>query len=94
MIIEIATEGGFGGIRAAASRKRIETDGQPQDLREALCSAFAPSALTQLARTDCANCPDGLSYRITVIETGREPQNFTLSERQIPDQMLDLIDRL
>lgn len=94
MIIEIATQGGFGGIRAAANRKRIDPNRQSQEMRDALCAAFAPQALTRLARTDCADCPDGLSYRITVMETGHEPQSFTLSERQIPDEMLDLIDRL
>lgn len=94
MIIEIATEGGFGGIRPAASRKRIEADRLPPDMRETLCAAFSPQALTQLARTDCADCPDGLHYWITVIEAGHEPQSFTLSERQIPDEMLDLIDSL
>nr|WP_111297812.1 protealysin inhibitor emfourin [Paracoccus saliphilus] len=94
MIIEIATEGGFGGISAAASRKRIEADRQPQDLRDALCAAFAPKTLTELSQTSCAACPDGLSYRITVIEAGHAPQIFILAERQIPDEMLDLIDRL
>ena len=93
MIIEIATEGGFGGI-AAIPLKRIDLERQPADLRQALTSAFAPAALTRMEAVACPGCPDRLSYRITIIESGQARHCVTLSESQIPPDTLDLIDRV
>lgn len=91
MIIEIRTHGGFGGINAPAAR-RIDTDDQPEPLRGALCDAFRPGALSRLAETPCPGCPDRMRYAITV--TTEAAHSFTLSEGQMPPDMLDLIDSL
>ncbi|WP_265502732.1 protealysin inhibitor emfourin [Paracoccus beibuensis] len=91
MIIEIATEGGFGGI-AATPPKRIDLDRQSEELRQALASAFAPSALSRMQAATCPGCPDRLSYRITIIEGGQASRCVTLSESQIPPDTLDLLD--
>lgn len=90
MIIEIATQGGFGGV-AAAPPKRIDLERQSEDLRLALAAAFAPAALRRMEAASCPGCPDRLSYRITVIEAGKT-RCVTLSEGQIPPETLDLID--
>jgi len=92
MIIDIATDGGFGGIAAAAMHKRINPQEQAQALRDALCAAFAPKALQQMTQGRSHDCPDGLRYRITIIQSGQDPCIFTLSEAQMPPEMLDLID--
>ncbi|TJZ91052.1 hypothetical protein FA743_12630 [Paracoccus gahaiensis] len=93
MIIEIRSHGGFGGITAAAPPRRIDTDAQPADRRAALCAAFRPGALSQLAQTPCPGCPDRMRYAITVTEDPTQsPHSITLSEGQLPPEMLDLID--
>jgi hypothetical protein len=93
MIIEIASQGGFGGI-AASRPKRIDLTHQSEDLRAALGAAFEPRALSRMQATPCPSCPDRLSYRITVIEAGGARHCVTLSEGQIPPETLDLIDRV
>lgn len=93
MIIDIAAQGGFGGITAAQLRKTIDVDDQPEQMRQELCDAFEPDQLARLARQPCGNCADRLTYRITVTED-RETRSFTLHEQQIPPEMLDLIDQM
>ncbi|WP_295048261.1 protealysin inhibitor emfourin [uncultured Paracoccus sp.] len=93
MIIDIAAEGGFGGIAAARLRKTIDVDDQPEQMRQDLCHAFGPDELARLARTPCGDCADRLTYRITVTED-RQTRSFTLREQQIPPDMLDLIDQM
>ncbi|TGN58642.1 hypothetical protein E4L95_12140 [Paracoccus liaowanqingii] len=93
MIIEIRSHGGFGGIAAAAQSRRIDTDAQPAEMRAALCAAFRPGALSELARTPCPGCPDRMRYAITVTgDAANAPHSVTLSEGQLPPEMLDLID--
>lgn len=92
MMIEISTSGGFAGIASAGTRKRIDPGRLDPPLAHAARAAFAPEALARIAAAPCGDCPDGLSYRITV--TGAESRSFTLREAQIPPEMLDLIDRL
>ncbi|WP_411837208.1 protealysin inhibitor emfourin [Paracoccus sp. ME4] len=92
MIIEIRSHGGFGGITAATSR-RIDTAAQPGDRADALCTAFDPGALARMAATPCPGCPDRMRYAITVTDaTG--PHSVTLSEGQMPPEMLDMLDDL
>lgn len=92
MIIEIRSHGGFGGITAATSR-RIDTDAQPEPRAQELCAAFHPKALADMAATPCPGCPDQMRYAITVTDaTG--PHAITLSEGQMPPEMLDLLDDL
>lgn len=93
MIIEIAAQGGFGGITAAQMRKTIDVDGQPEQMRQELCDAFEPDELARLARQPCGDCADRMTYLITVTED-RESHSFTLREAQIPPDMLDLIDQM
>lgn len=93
MIIEIRTQGGFGGISATAPR-RIDTEAQPAPMRQALCAAFGAGSLSRLAETPCPACPDRLRYAITVTEGAQSPLSVTLSEGQLPPEMLDLIDSL
>ncbi|RJL01508.1 hypothetical protein D3P06_12220 [Paracoccus aestuarii] len=89
MIIEIRSQGGFAGI-GLPDLRRIDTDNQPPPRREALCRAFRPENLAHLARSPCPRGPDGMRYAITV--TTAAAHSFTLSEAQIPPEMLDLID--
>ena len=93
MIIDIAAQGGFGGITAARLRKTIDVDNQPEQMRQELCEAFEPDELARLARQPCGDCADRLTYRITVT-ADRETRSFTLREAQIPPDMLDLIDQM
>ena len=93
MIIDIAAQGGFGGITAARLHKTIHVDDQPDQMRQELCEAFEPDELARLARQPCGACADRLTYRITVTED-RQSRSFTLHEQQIPPQMLDLIDQM
>lgn len=92
MIIEIATTGGFAGIAAAGLHKRVDPDLLDPALGRDLRAAFAPEALARIAAAPCRTCPDGMSYRITVTE--EQTRSFTLTEGQLPAEMLDLIDRL
>ncbi|WP_374303771.1 protealysin inhibitor emfourin [Paracoccus sp. (in: a-proteobacteria)] len=93
MIIEIAAQGGFGGIAAANLHKTIDVQDQPEQMRQDLCEAFEPDQLARLARQPCGDCADRLTYRITVTED-RRTRSFTLREAQIPPDMLDLIDQM
>lgn len=93
MIIEIAAQGGFGGIAATSLRKSIDVSDQPEQMRQELCEAFGPDELARLARQPCGDCADRLTYRITVTED-RQTRSFTLREQQIPPEMLDLIDQM
>ena len=93
MIIEIAAQGGFGGITAANLRKTIDVSVQPEQVRQELSEAFEPDELARLARQPCGNCADRMTYRITVTED-RQTRSFTLREQQIPPDMLDLIDQM
>lgn len=93
MIIDIAAQGGFGGITAAHLRKTIHVDDQPDQMRQELCEAFEPDELARLARQPCGACADRITYRITVTED-RRSHSFTLHEQQIPPEMLDLIDQM
>lgn len=93
MIIEIAAQGGVGGIAAASLHKTIDVAQQPQAMRRELCDAFGPDALARLARRPCGPCADRMTYRITVTED-QETRSFTLQEQQIPPDMLDLIDQM
>ncbi|MTD99055.1 hypothetical protein GIY56_01990 [Paracoccus sp. YIM 132242] len=93
MIIEIAAQGGFGGITAASLRKTIDVSDQPERMRQDLCDAFEPDQLARLASRPCTNCADRMTYRITVTED-RGTHSFTLREAQIPPEMLDLIDQM
>ena len=93
MIIEIAAQGGFGGIAAAALHKTIDVEHQPEQMRQELSEAFEPDELARLARQPCESGADRLTYRITVTED-RRALTFTLQEAQIPPQMLDLIDQM
>ncbi|WEF23572.1 protealysin inhibitor emfourin [Paracoccus sp. S3-43] len=93
MIIEIAAQGGFGGIAAANLHKTIDVADQPEQMRQELCHAFEPDELARLASQPCGDCADRLTYRITVTED-RRTRSFTLREQQIPPDMLDLIDQM
>lgn len=93
MIIEIAAQGGLGGIAAANLRKTIDVDDQPDEMRQDLCEAFGPDELARLSRQPCGTCADRMTYRITVTED-RQTHSFTLREQQIPPDMLDLIDQM
>lgn len=93
MIIDIAAQGGFGGITATRLHKHIAVAGQPAAMRQQLCSAFDRAALDRLARQPCRPCADRISYRITVTPDDGAPHSVTLREDQIPPEMLDLIDR-
>lgn len=93
MIIEIAAQGGFGGIAAAQLRKTIDVSDQPEQMRQELCEAFEPDELARLSRRPCGDHADRLTYRITVTED-RQTRSFTLQEQQIPPDMLDLIDQM
>ena len=93
MIIDIAAQGGFGGITAAPLRKTIHLEDQPDQMRQELCEAFEPDELARLARQPCGECADRMIYRITVTED-RQSHSFTLQEQQIPPEMLDLIDQM
>lgn len=93
MIIEIASTGGFGGIAAAGLHKRVDVDDQPAAMQQELCEAFEPDELARLASQPCRNCPDRLTYRITITEQ-QQSQSFTLQEAQLPPDMLDLIDQM
>lgn len=93
MIIDIAAQGGFGGIAAGTQHKTIDVSRQPDPMRRDLCDAFGTDRLARLERRPCAGQADRLTYRITVTED-RESRSFTLQEAQIPPEMLDLIDRL
>lgn len=93
MIIEIAAQGGFGGIAAASLHKTIDVADQPEQMRQELCHAFEPDELARLARQPCGDCADRMTYCITVTED-RESRSFTLHEQQIPPEMLDLIDQM
>lgn len=93
MIIDIAAQGGFGGITAARLRKTIDVDDQPDQMRQELCEAFEPDELARLARQPCGDCADRMTYRITVTEDCGS-RSFTLHEQQIPPEMLDLIDQM
>ena len=93
MIIEIAAQGGFGGITAARLHKTIDVSDQPEQMRQELCEAFGPDELARLASQPCGDCADRMIYRITVTED-RESRSFTLQEQQIPPDMLDLIDQM
>ncbi|CAM3153895.1 protealysin inhibitor emfourin [Paracoccus nototheniae] len=93
MIIEIRTHGGFGGIAAPAPR-RIDTGALPEPLRGKICAAFRLGSLTRLADVPCPACPDRMRYAITVTEDASPPHSVTLSEGQLPPDMLDLIDSL
>ncbi|MCF3972818.1 protealysin inhibitor emfourin [Paracoccus salsus] len=94
MIIEIAAEGGFGGIAAAASHKRIDVDQQAEPMRQELCEAFEPDQLALLADKPCTTCADRLTYRITVTDSQQHSQIFTIREDQLPPETLDLIDQM
>lgn len=94
MIIEIDTEGGFAGIAAVSQHKRIDVDAQPEPIRQDLSEAFHTRRLQRLAATDCSDCADRVTYRISVTMTGQHRQSFILREDQLPAEMLDLIDRL
>ncbi len=89
MIIEIRSQGGFGGL-GAARPLRIDTDQQPDARRRALCDAFRPDHLARLQAAPCPGCNDRMRYAITV--TTEAAHSFTLSEGQLPPEMLDLID--
>lgn len=93
MIIEIAAQGGFGGITAAQLHKTINVENQPEQMRQELCEAFEPDELARLARRPCGDCADRITYRITVTED-QQTHSFTLQEQQIPPDMLDLIDQM
>lgn len=92
MIIEIRTQGGFGGLSATPPH-RIDTDAQPAALARDLCAAFGPDALARLAAAPCPDCADRMRYAITVTDQAG-PHSVTLSEGQMPAALLDLIDRL
>lgn len=94
MIIEIAAEGGFGGIAAASVNKRIDVDQQADSMRQELCDAFEPDELARLAEEPCTTCADRVTYRITVTDEQQRSQMFTLREDQLPPEMLDLIDQM
>lgn len=95
MIIEIASDGGFGGLAAAGVQKRIDVDQQTAPVRQELCEAFEPDELQRLA--EGAN-PDGgadrMTYRITVTDETQHRQMFTIREDQLPAGILDLIDQM
>ena len=93
MIIEIAAQGGFGGITAASLHKTVDVADQPDQMRRDLCRAFEPEELARLSRQPCGDCADRLTYRITVTKD-RQSRSFTLREAQIPPDMLDLIDQM
>ena len=93
MIIDIAAQGGFGGITAAQLRKTIDVEDQPEQMRQELCDAFEPDELARLARQPCGDCADRMTYLITVTDNS-ETHRFTLLEAQIPPEMLDLIDQM
>ncbi|MBK4216587.1 hypothetical protein JJJ17_11675 [Paracoccus caeni] len=93
MIIEIETQGGFGGIASAALNKTIDVDQQAEPVRQELCDAFEPDELARLASKPCGDCADRMTYHITVTEDGHE-SSFTLHEQQLPPEMLDLIDQV
>ncbi|WP_410218692.1 protealysin inhibitor emfourin [Paracoccus sp. (in: a-proteobacteria)] len=92
MIIEIHGTGGFGAIPTSVT-KRVDVKQQPHEVQAALLAAFQPQALSQLEGAPCPTCPDRMRYAITV--TGADGcHSFTLSEGQMSDDMLDLIDSL
>lgn len=93
MIIEIAAQGGFGGIAAGNLRKTVDVANQPDQMRQDLCEAFQPDELARLSRKPCTDCADRMTYRITVT-ADRETHSFMLREQQIPPDMLDLIDQM
>lgn len=93
MIIEIAAQGGFGGIAAAGLHKTIDLDDQPEAMRRELTEAFEPKELARLASRPSRPCADRMTYRITVTED-RRSRSFTLQEQQLPPGMLDLIDQM
>lgn len=93
MIIEIAAQGGFGGIPAASLHKTIDLADQPEQMRQELSDAFEPVELARLASQPCGPDADRMTYRITVTED-RQSHSFTLKEQQIPPGMLDLIDQM
>lgn len=94
MIIEIAAEGGFGGIAASAMNKRIDVDQQAEPVRQELCEAFGPDELSRLADRPCTTCADRMTYRITVTDHQQHSQMFTIREDQLPPETLDLIDQM
>lgn len=93
MIIEIAAQGGFGGITAASLHKTVDVADQPDQMRQDLCQAFEPEELARLSRQPCGDCADRMTYRITVTNDS-QTYDFTLQEQQIPPTMLDLIDQM
>ena len=93
MIIEIAAQGGFGGITAGRLHKTIDLAHQPEQMRQDLAEAFEPEELARLASQPCGDCADRMTYRITVTDD-RDSCSFTLQEQQIPPDMLDLIDQM
>ncbi|WCR11695.1 hypothetical protein JHW45_04780 [Paracoccus stylophorae] len=95
MIIEISSSGGFGGIPAAATHKRIDVDQQSPSLREEICSAFEPRDLRQLAsRSGNRKAADMLVYRITVRDRQDGAHVYDIREDQLPPEILDLIDQM
>lgn len=94
MIIEIAAEGGFGGIATATMNKRIDVDQQAGAMRQELCDAFEPDQLARLADAPCSGCADRMTYRITVTDEQQHSQMFTIREDQLPPETLDLIDQM
>lgn len=93
MIIEIETQGGFGGITSASLNKTIDVDQQTGPVRQELSDAFEPDELARLSRQPCGDCADRMTYHITVTDGGQE-SSFTLHEQQLPPEMLDLIDQM
>ncbi|MDP5307679.1 protealysin inhibitor emfourin [Paracoccus spongiarum] len=94
MIIEIAAEGGFGGIAAASVTKRIDLDQQGARMRQEFCDAFEPDELARLASQPCTTCADRMTYRITLTDDRQQSRIFTIREDQLPPEMLDLIDQM
>lgn len=94
MIIEISTEGGFGGLATAGINKTATVENLPQADHDRICAAFAPSALAEIAGTSAhAGRADTVTYAITVTDENGA-HHFELDETQLPDTMLDMIDAL
>lgn len=94
MMIEITTEGGFGGLAAAGVNKAATVEDLPQADHDRICAAFAPSALAEIAGASAnAGRADTVTYEITVTDDDGA-HHFKLDETQIPATMLDMIDAL
>ncbi len=95
MIIEVVSQGGFGGLTGVQVTRRAVVEDLPSAAQEQYCARFDPGHLSELAAVvRPLGAADTISYEITVVDEEGARHHFVLDETLLPAELLDLIDAL